>query len=106
MSKNVQKIERALSELGLIITSANWDHWGMAMEMQGIEGGWFVTAIDPLEGDEYDFYGLSTEDVLEDIYKHSYHQAIDFWDDCEYPETKHSFFNDYGFGMHISVRRD
>jgi hypothetical protein len=105
MSPNVKKIKKALNELGLILIETKWTPWGKAMEMQGIEGGWFVEALDPLEDDEYDFQGLSTEEVLEEIYKHAYRQGIDFWGHCEYPETKHSFFNDYGFGQHISVSK-
>ena len=105
MSRNTQRIDRALKELGLFATSIVWKPWGMAMEMQGIEGGWLVYVTDPIEDCEYDFQGLSTDDLLEEIYQHSYRQAVDFWGDCEYPETKHSFFNDYGFGMHISVHK-
>ena len=98
MSPNVKKINKALNELGLILIETKWTPWGTAGEMQGIEGGWFVVALDPLEDDEYYFQGLSTEEVLEEIYKHAYGQGIDFWGHCEYPETKHSFFNDYRFG--------
>jgi hypothetical protein len=103
MSTNTQKIDKALKELGLFATSIVWEPWGQAMEMQGIEGGWRVEVVDPMEDCEYDFMGLSIEELLEQIYQHPYRQAIEFWGACEYPETKHSFFNDYGFGIHITV---
>jgi hypothetical protein len=75
------------------------------MEMCGIEGGWYVVAVDPVSDDngedEYDFQGLSTDDVLEEIYQYTYRSAIDFWGKCEYPESGLCFVNDYGFGQHV-----
>ena len=78
--------------------------WGQCMEMCGIEGGWFITALDPLEDDEFDFQGLSTDDVLYEIYQHAYRQGIDFWGRYEYSESGMCFVNDYGFGKHICAR--
>ena len=69
-SKNVQKIEYALDELGFVVTSIVWEPWGKAMEMQGIEGGWRVEFDDPVDchQEDYDAMGLSIDELLDNIY--------------------------------------
>lgn len=57
--RSLRMIERALSEHGLILKYASWEPLGPCMEMCGPEGGWYVVALEPLDGREFVFLGYS-----------------------------------------------
>ena len=101
-SSNVKKIEKALNEFGLILKEATYEPWGIAMEMCGPSGGWYVVAIDPvgdyLDSYEQYFQGLSIDEVLGEIYRRAYYEAVNFWSECEYPDIPR-FINDYGWNI-------
>lgn len=69
-SRARQRIRKAVESRGFKVLSMDWEPWGQAMEMSGVQGGWMVITDHPLiphtnYGDEV--CGLSVEEVLADI---------------------------------------
>jgi len=72
MSRQRERIERALREKGYTATRIHWEPVSAGAEKCGPDGGWFI-AVDPLApvkgvaGGEDCVVGLNVDDVLADI---------------------------------------
>ena len=75
MSKNTEKITKALEAKGYVVEEIYWEPIGSAPIMEGPSGGWYV-AFD-LPGDaeecpgpnEFPILGYNTQEVLDEIAK-------------------------------------
>ncbi len=72
MSRNTQKIEKALRDRGLTAEHIVWEAMGKNMGMCGPSGGWFVEAN---KNGKYEawFVGLNIEHLLKDIERYDEH---------------------------------
>lgn len=75
MSKNTDKITKALKEKGYVPTDLEWMPIGGSPIMCGPEGGWFID-FEPIEGmnspggrSTYNIIGYNIKEVLEEIEK-------------------------------------
>lgn len=73
MSRNVNKITKALAGKGCQAREMHWDPVGHACEMCGPEGGWYI-AVETIAVDEYGDHeyvdtilAYSTAEALEEI---------------------------------------
>lgn len=62
MSKNIDKITKALNAKGYVVKHANWESIGGAPIMEGPSGGWYIEYATQQDVDENGF-----EDAYEDI---------------------------------------
>jgi hypothetical protein len=71
MSRNTDKIAKALKEKGWEAEEIIWEPIGIAMEMCGPDGGWTVRIKDDNNqlGNYYLVLGYNIQEVLEEIKK-------------------------------------
>lgn len=75
MSKNTDKIRKALTAKGYVVGDLDWSPISSAMIMSGPEGGWYVTFDVPDNDVEYEEYnpfgytimGYNVQEVLDEI---------------------------------------
>lgn len=75
MSRNVDKITKALKLKGYEQTDIDWTPLGGSPIMSGPEGGWYID-FEPVEGmnppgglDTYNIVGYNIQEVMEEIEK-------------------------------------
>ena len=78
MSKNTEKITKALKLKGYVVEEIDWEPIGSAAIMEGPSGGWYVSFDVPDDDTEYEecpgpndfpILGYSIQEVLEEIAK-------------------------------------
>ena len=70
MSRNTDKIIKAVKAKGWEIIELSWDPIGPSMEMCGPDGGWYLTV--EYNGDKYDYETIlayNIKEILEQIEK-------------------------------------
>ena len=69
MSRNADKIKKALALKGYVAGEMRWDPVGHAPEMCGPEGGWYIEVMFADDPDEYfdTVLAYSTGEALEEI---------------------------------------
>ena len=78
MSKNTEKITKALESKGYAVEEIDWEPIGGAPIMEGPSGGWYVSFALPDDDVEYEecpnsndypILGYNTQEVLDEIAK-------------------------------------